>query len=122
MKNRNAAIKNIAVCLFAIGGLIVFEYCSPSKKHKQSTRKITYIDDIKPIIVSNCSPCHTGGRNSDLHIYTECKDLIDESLLRIKMQPSERGFMPERRNKLPDSLIHILDQWKADGLLEKIDH
>jgi cytochrome c553 len=107
------------VMVLLAGTLLMLQFCSPAKKAAAPARKLTYIDDVKPIIVANCGPCHTGGRNSDLHVYADCKDLIDESLLRIRMQPGDNGFMPERRKRLSDSLIQVLAQWKTDGLLEK---
>jgi hypothetical protein len=54
-----------------------------------------------------------------LDSYAALTKNIDDILRRVQLNPTDRGFMPDRRAKLSDSTINILKQWKADGMLEK---
>lgn len=101
---------------------IAFQFCSPSKKAKTVVvPKLTYEADIKPLIATKCTPCHLPpeGRKEPLNSYAATKTYIDEMVVRIKMNPGEKGYMPFKKPKLSDSLIHVFEQWKTDGLLEK---
>ena len=107
---------------------IAFQYCTSPKKVQAPTPaptsivvKVNYETDIKPLIATKCSPCHIPpeGRKEALNTYFTAKANIDDVIGRIKLNPGERGFMPLRKPKLTDSVIHVFEQWKADGLLEK---
>jgi hypothetical protein len=54
-----------------------------------------------------------------LHTYATAKTNIDEMITRIQLNPGDKGFMPFKHPKLPDSTIQVFVKWKADGLLEK---
>ncbi|MBK6979273.1 MAG: hypothetical protein IPH28_21090 [Cytophagaceae bacterium] len=38
--------------------LSIFLFSSCTKGSSSTSSKITYVTDIKPIIVANCTPCH----------------------------------------------------------------
>ncbi len=86
-----------------------------------ATPKITYIADVQPLIVGNCSPCHIPpkGNKRAFDNYDSVKVNIDEMIARIEKQPDEKGFMPFKHPKLPDSTIMVFVNWKNDGLPEK---
>jgi hypothetical protein len=100
-------------------GIVLFQFCSHSKK-LQKPPATTFDSNVKPIILSNCSPCHVppNGKSGILSTYDAAKSHIDEILTRIQKNPGEKGFMPFKHNKLPDSTIQVFAQWKTDGLLE----
>ena len=104
--------------------MIVFSYCSSSKKAAvpKLIPKMTYQANIAPIIQANCAPCHVpdkGGNKKPLDTYNAFVALYDESVRRIQLNPTDRGFMPNRKAKLSDSTIAVFKQWKTDGMLEK---
>ncbi len=43
---------------------------------------------------------------------------IDAILDRINKNPEDRGFMPFKHPKLPDSTINVFVNWKKNGLRE----
>lgn len=121
--NQNQTImKKILVgCLLLTAGSL--QFCS-SSRNAQSTpepAKITYEANVQQTITSHCSPCHIPprGNKKAYNTYAPVKTDIDEILSRIQKDPSEKGFMPFKHPKLPDSTIQVFVKWKADGLLEK---
>lgn len=112
--------KTVLLLLLAAGAL--FQYCSSTKKAQGATaKKVTYAGDVQPLIAANCSPCHIPpkGNKEALHTYEAAKAHIDESIVRIKRGPEEKGFMPFKHPKLSDSTIGVFVKWKEDGLLEQ---
>jgi hypothetical protein len=106
---------------FAIA-LLMFSNCSSSKKIA-AVPKSTYAGDLSMVIMNNCAPCHIpskGGFKKAYDNYDNVKKDIDEMISRIKLLPTERGFMPFKKNaQLPDSTIAKFTKWRDDGLLEK---
>jgi cytochrome c553 len=103
-------------------GTCLFQFCSHTKKTQAPVIvKLTYEADVKQIITTKCAPCHIPpqGRKEPYVTYAAVSRDIDEIIRRVKLAPSERGFMPQRNPKLSDSTIQVLEKWKADGLLEK---
>lgn len=80
---------------------------------------VTYESRVHPIIMSNCAPCHTGGKQETLNTYAAAKHEIDEIIERIQKNPGEKGFMPFKHDKLPDSTIQVFIRWKEAGMPEK---
>lgn len=107
----------LLICLATLG---LFQYCTSSKK-VQAPPKITYDANVHPIVMSTCSPCHISpsGKQKTLNNYMASKTQIDEVLTRIQKKPTEKGFMPFKHPKLPDSTVQVFIRWKNDGLLEK---
>ena len=102
---------------------LIFAYCSTGKhaqKNATSMGKVTYTANVQPIISASCSPCHIPpkGQKKAFDNYTAVKSNIDEILTRVQRNPDEKGFMPARHPKLPDSTILVLSQWKKDGMQE----
>jgi hypothetical protein len=107
---------------------ITFQFCSSSKKAivAKETKPIvhitTYNADVKPLILTKCTPCHVqpNGKKGFLDNYADAKIDAGNIIDRIKKNPTERGFMPFKKSeRLSDSIIHVFEQWQADGLLEK---
>jgi mono/diheme cytochrome c family protein len=121
-------MKKIYTCLFLAAAVVAFSYCSSSKKAAgaapvaKAPAKINYQANVMSIIQANCAPCHfpdKGGNKKPLDGYAAVSSQIDEILRRIQLNPTDRGFMPNRHPKLSDSTINVIRQWKADGLTEK---
>jgi hypothetical protein len=113
-------MKRICVAL-VVGMAFVLTFCTSSRNAKKKVPKITYMANVQPIMVANCSPCHMPpeGNKKPYNTYALVKDDVDEIIRRVSLNPGERGFMPMRHPKLSDSTINVFVQWKADGLLEK---
>jgi len=85
---------------------------------------VTYDADIKIIIDNNCLDCHiqppVNGAAIPLLIYDNVKNAVENNDLisRISKQAGESGAMPFSGPRLPQSLIDLVIQWEADGLLE----
>lgn len=89
---------------------------SPSLENTSYT--LTFPEHILPIINTKCSPCHVTGKGSEEKYdqYDVAKEDIDKIIERIKRNPDQRGFMPKKRLPLNDTLIHLFEQWKAEGM------
>ncbi len=101
---------------------IVFQFCTSTKKIQSQTQPvISYQKDIQPVIATSCTPCHipSKGNKKPLDTYVAAKENIDDMIARIQKNPEERGFMPFKHPKLPDSTIQKFVQWKSEGLVEK---
>ncbi len=108
--------------VFALLFIILFQFCTSTKKVQttQPANEITYAAHIQPMIEGNCSPCHMPpqGNKKPLNSFAAVSGNIDEIISRVQKNPGDRGFMPFKHPKLPDSTIQVLVQWKTDSLLE----
>ena len=100
--------------LFAgiIFSVLVFYNCSSSKK-VAAVPKLTYTNNIQPLVLANCSPCHIpakGGNKKPYDNYANVKTDIDEIVRRIQLNPGDKGYMPFKRPKLSDSTIMVFKQ------------
>ena len=115
-------MKKILVFISLVIVSLTISYCNASKKATKTPVKMNYEVNVKATIEGNCSPCHIpakGGRKLALDTYAAVNKNIDDILRRIQLNPTDRGFMPDKRSKLSDSTINIFKQWKTDGMLEK---
>ncbi len=113
-------MKKLFICIMIISA-VSLQFCSSSKNLAKEPPRLTYESDVQPLIIGNCSPCHIPpkGNKKAFNTYLPVKTEIDEIISRIKRDPSEKGFMPFKHPKLPDSTIQVFAKWKADGLLER---
>ena len=115
-------MKKLCIVL-ALALPLVFQFCSSTKKSKSAIviPKTTYMANVQPTIVANCSPCHIPpkGFKKAFDNYDSVRLNIDEMIARIQKQPDEKGFMPFKHQKLSDSTIMVFVNWKKDGLIEK---
>lgn len=110
------------ICTMLILGMaFVLTFCTSSKKLANKVPKVTYMANIEPIISTSCSPCHIPpkGNKEPYNTYAAVKSDVDEIIRRVKLNPTDKGFMPMKHPKLSDSTVNVFVQWKADGLLEK---
>lgn len=84
---------------------------------------VTYIDNVKSIIDTNCISCHSNppinGAPIALATFENVKSAVENNGLITRISSDDLGFlMPFGGPKLPQSTIDIIIQWEAEGLLE----
>ncbi|MBV5313320.1 MAG: hypothetical protein JZU47_08495 [Prolixibacteraceae bacterium] len=113
-------MKTKILALAVTSAFLFFSSCSKDEDVTPDN-KVTFNDDIKPILKASCTPCHiTGGsQSSKWDNYETVKGKISVILDRVNRAPGTPGFMPEGGSKLPLTEIATLSKWVTDGLLEK---
>jgi hypothetical protein len=98
----------------------ILQFCSSSKNAASTAPKYTYTGNVKSLMLTHCTPCHfpPKGNKKPYDSYSAVKNDIDSILSRVNKNPGEKGFMPFKHPKLPDSTINVLVQWKKDGFPE----
>ena len=118
-------MKSILVFTLLLVGAVFLQFCSSSRsaadsKSKADATTVTYANDVAPIMVDRCAPCHfpDGGKVKFLDTYGAVSNNIGDILERVGMAPHEEGFMPfeSKREPLSDSLIMVLKTWQASGM------
>jgi hypothetical protein len=115
-------MKKVLIPALLFTTVVVFEFCNSSKKAQKTLKspEITYASNVQNIVATNCSPCHVGegARQKRLDSYDAMKSNIDDIIRRVQLNPTDRGFMPFRHPKLPDSTIQVFVNWKNSGLTQ----
>jgi len=102
----------------------IFYNCHSAKKAQAEIiiPKLTYEHDLQAVISQNCSPCHIpakGGNKRPFDTYDAAKANIDSMIARIQLNPSQKGFMPfKKQQRLSDSTINLFKQWRDDGAMK----
>jgi Planctomycete cytochrome C/WD domain, G-beta repeat len=109
--------------------LLLFLALAP---HSRAEDKITYQDQVLPLIEANCSKCHNADKKkADLDL-TSYADALkgsgsgavvasgnpDGSKLWKSLTHAEEPYMPPNRPKLGDKELEVFRKWIAGGLLE----
>ncbi|TXG39329.1 c-type cytochrome [Seonamhaeicola maritimus] len=117
MKTKNLLyILSFSVLLFACSSSSSDDLSNPDP---DPIEKVTYKDNVKAIIDSNCLNCHgnpTNGPSNSLNTYDLVKNDVDKIIDRINRTGA--GKMPPSGN-LSNSAKALIQQWKDDGLLEE---
>ncbi|MEP7238366.1 MAG: hypothetical protein ABI685_10890 [Ferruginibacter sp.] len=114
--------KTLAVLMLA--AITIFAACS-KKSNAGKTAKViptTFNVDISPLVQAKCTPCHIaskGGRKGDFENYESAKRYAAEMMDRVVLNPGQRGFMPQKHEKLAEAEIALIKKWIDGGLLEK---
>ena len=113
-------MKKVLIPVLFLATIVVFEFCSGSKKAQKAAPTVTYTNHVESVVASACSPCHvgTGAKQKKLDTYAAVKDNLNDIVRRIQLNPADKGFMPFRHPKLPDSTIQVFVQWKNAGMPE----
>ena len=85
---------------------------------------VTYQNDVKPIIDTNCIMCHSNppqnGAPMPLVTYENVKDAVENRNLIGRISSFDPAFsMPFGGPRLPQNLIDTVIQWNEDGLIEE---
>jgi hypothetical protein len=112
-------MKKVLIPVLFLATIVVFEFCSGSKKAQKaaSAPAVTYANHVQNVVASSCSPCHVGAgaKQKKLDTYDAVKGNIDDIARRIQLNPTDKGFMPFKHPKLPDSTIQVFVAWRAAG-------
>lgn len=100
---------------------ITLQFCSSSKKaataETASVPKVSYAQDIKPIMAAKCAPCHfpETGKKMPLDTYEAVRDNASDILRRVQLPQDHMGFMPFKGKKEPltEAEIQLLKDWVA---------
>ncbi|MEO6252241.1 MAG: hypothetical protein ABIO79_03015 [Ferruginibacter sp.] len=102
--------------------IIAFSACSKKASPGKTVVYTTYTKDIVPLVQAKCSPCHLpskGGNKANFENYESAKKYGADMLARVMLNPGQRGFMPFKHDKLPETEIAVIKSWVDQGLLEK---
>jgi len=119
-------MKKFFVMAGVIVAVLLLSNCHSAKKTASKTTAVptvtapavTYHSNIESLVSTNCSPCHfpaKGGNKKPFDSYDAAKANIDSMIVRIQLNPGDKGFMPFRRTKLSDSTINLFKQWRDSG-------
>lgn len=113
---------------FIISICLVISSCSSSSEDDltdptPTADKVTYVGNVKSIMDNNCISCHSDPPVNSAPIalvtYAQVKDAIQNHNLIGRIDGSSAPLMPQGGPKLPQNLIDLVIQWKADGYLEQ---
>jgi hypothetical protein len=82
-----------------------------------AVKKITFTDDVLPLINQYCSTCHTTGPKTLYTDYNNTSRDINLILDRIQRKPGSAGFMPKNLPPLSVEQVQLFKDWLAQGLL-----
>lgn len=116
-------MKKISIILIAFT-VVLFAACAKkgSAPSKAKVVPTTYTTDIMPLMQAKCSPCHIpskGGKKANFETYEGAKKYGADILARVQLNPTDRGFMPMKHDKLAAEEIALIKKWNDEGLLEK---
>ncbi len=116
-------------CLTLMGLLLVL---SSSAWAQEAEQKITFDDDVQPILRQRCAACHSPDKKSGGLDLTNFTNLMlggssggsiepgdsDSSYLFMLVNHDEEPYMPPGNNKIPEAEIKVLKRWINGGALE----
>lgn len=114
-------MKQLCIIAVLMGSAISFsctKKASPAKTAAPEVPAVTYTNNVKALIQAKCTPCHIpaeGGRKAPLDTYAATQKSIDGILTRVQLAPTERGYMPFKKQPLTAEEITLLKNWKAAG-------
>lgn len=77
-------------------------------------------NDIKPLLVQSCMPCHGNGNPKNWQSYNSTKMYALDILASVKHEPGYKA-MPMGKSKLKDTQIQLIKDWIDSGMKEKND-
>ena len=109
------------------GGVLAFAAAAAAQDVSVATAdRVTYSEDVAPILLANCASCHRPGEAAPFNLLT-----YDDARQRARQiaESVEHRFMPpwkpkpgigefDNERRLTEAEIHTLQQWVADGTLE----
>jgi len=111
--------------LIVIAGIVALgtlSYCGSSKKATAAAKPvIAYSSEVAPIIEAQCAPCHfpaKKGNKKPLDTYAALKENIDEVLVRIQLDSTNKKVMPKMKPHLDEATIALIKNWKESGMME----
>ena len=106
----------------AIVALGTLTYCGSSKKTAAAAKPVVaYSSEIASIMEAQCAPCHfpaKKGNKKPLDTYAAVKENIDEILVRIQLDSTDKKVMPKMKPHLDAATIATIKNWKESGMVE----
>lgn len=112
-------MRKMSVLVVLLLVAVIFQYCKSSKKAQAAkANEVNYTTHIQPVVAATCTPCHfpPKGNKKPLDTYEGVRSNIDDIIVRIQKNPEDRGFMPFKHPKLPDSTINLFVRFKEQGM------
>lgn len=117
--------KTIALLTFMV--VVLIAACSKKSTSAKSVAEkpiaTVYTTNVLPVLQMHCTPCHfptKGGFKANFENYESAVKFGPDMLIRIQLNPGERGFMPFKgTTKLAAEDIAIIKKWVDEGMLEK---
>lgn len=115
----------------ALGGILLFVAACSQKtapvaaepEAKYDGPKVTYAENIAPIMERSCAPCHypsMDGNKHPLDTYEEVKEEFEDVVYRVSLPADHFRHMPFKGKK-PDFTpeeIEMLKNWARGGFIE----
>lgn len=83
--------------------------------------EITYVDDVQPIIQSNCLSCHSNPPQNDapMHLttYNAVKQAVEDRGLLNRINNSDNPMPPT--GLMSQANRDIIEKWEEDGLIQE---
>lgn len=81
---------------------------------------LSFTKDIKPIMVTNCTKCHNGGKlEFNFNELTSVKEAVGkEEFLQTIKHMSGYPSMPKNADKLDQATIDMIECWIKNGMKE----
>lgn len=115
-----------SLVVLVIFTIILLGACSKKTGNSKSAAELPkekatlYTADVLPLIQAKCSPCHLptkGGFKADFENHESAKKFGAEMLVRVQLNPGEKGFMPFKNAKLSAEEIAVFKKWLNGGML-----
>ena len=128
MQNSIEKLRRSVSAAVIVGCVVLYGNCLA----QEHSAKLTFDDDIKPLLARRCSTCHNSDRTeADLNV-TDFISLMqgggsgeviepfssDDSFLVKLVTHEDSPEMPPSGNKIPEQEINLLKQWVDQGALE----
>jgi thioredoxin-related protein len=111
--------------VFVLLASISLQFCGTPKNMntnaalKSAEPLVSYENQILPIMVESCTPCHfpDQGKKKFLDTYAATKSNIQDILMRVELPSDDPKFMPFKSKKpaLTAEQVNMLKSWVAQG-------
>lgn len=121
---------NATKSLLLVALVVLAAACSKKTAPVETTKtdeytgpKVTYAQDIAPLMERSCSPCHypnQQGKKQPLDSYAAVKSELVDVLERVQLEPGSLKYMPFKQKKqgLSAEEVEMLKNWARGGFLE----
>ena len=120
--NKLQLILGLSIVLFSFQQCKVSKPTTVAKSETEVENLISYERHIKPMLLEKCTPCHfpEQGTKKMLDTYQAVSKSMDDIILRVELDPSEKGYMPFKSKKpaLTAEEIQTLKDWVSQGMSE----
>ena len=97
--------------------MLIFTSCTYHELSPCETNAPTFSDCVKPIFEQNCMGCHSMGNSDGIMALTNYQEIQNQVVngTVIESLKREEGFMPKFGERLSETEILIIENWKENG-------